>query len=78
MWWIISSVLFSQWTALLAVVLALLYKWATANHKYFEKQNIAFEKPLPLVGNLWEVIQKRENYAETIQRFYAKFKHNKV
>lgn len=74
MWAVISSILFSQWTAILLILCGILYKWATAKYKFFEGKNIPFEKPYPWVGNLGGIFRKRENFASLIARLYLKFK----
>lgn len=74
MWTIISSILFSQWTAILLILCGILYKLGTAKYKFFEKKNIPFEKPFPWVGNLGGIFRKHENFPSLIEKLYLKFR----
>lgn len=63
-------------TALIVFVLWF-YKRITRNHDYFEKQGIVFEKPLPMVGNIWPLITKKEGMIQFIERYYNTYKNEK-
>lgn len=71
---ILSSILFSQWTAIVVVLCVIIYKYGTAKYGFFEEKNIPYEKPFPLVGNLGGIFRKRESYATVAKRLYLKFK----
>ncbi|KAG5670375.1 hypothetical protein PVAND_000645 [Polypedilum vanderplanki] len=55
-----------------------IYKKATKNAKFFEKQGVPFKKPLPFVGNSLRLLMKKENMIESLMDYYEKFKHSSV
>lgn len=59
------------------VFLWLAYKWLVANFDYFEKLGIPFEKPLPLFGNMFDLVFQRESMVEIAGRNYRQFKDSK-
>lgn len=77
MWWILSSIFLSQWTAVVIVLILLLYRWGTAHYKFFEERQIEYERPYPFVGNLWSIVRQKENFVEILERLYTKYKHKK-
>ena len=54
-----------------------LYKWLTRNDSVFKKQGIPSEKPLPVIGNLWRLIAKKEGNCQFLERLYYKFGNSK-
>jgi hypothetical protein len=60
-----------------AVLLCLLYKWATSDFDYFEKLGVPFEKPLPLVGNLLDLVLQKRSSVDIYRSSYEKFKNSK-
>jgi hypothetical protein len=63
--------------SILIVALFLLHKWLTSHDGQFEEQGIAFDKPLPVIGNFWPLITKKEGIAHFLERYYDKFEHEK-
>jgi hypothetical protein len=63
--------------SIIIVALFLLYKWLTSNDGQFEEQGIAFDKPLPVIGNLWPLCTKKEGMVQFVERYYHKFEHEK-
>jgi hypothetical protein len=59
--------------ALLVGALTLIYKWLTKGYDQFEKQGIAHDKPLPLIGNMWPLVTKREGIVQFLGRNYYSF-----
>jgi hypothetical protein len=59
------------------VALFLMYKWLTSNDGQFEEQGIAFDKPLPVIGNLWPLFTKKEGIVQFLERYYHKFENEK-
>lgn len=55
------------------MLLYLLYKWSTANHDYFAKLGLSYEKPLPIFGNLLNMVLGRESLIDITKRCYDKF-----
>ncbi|XP_037032229.1 cytochrome P450 9e2-like [Bradysia coprophila] len=60
------------------VLLYLLYKWSTASHDYFRKRGIQFEEPLPLAGNLLNMVLGRESIVDITKRSYYNFEGSKI
>jgi hypothetical protein len=60
-----------------AVLVWLLYKWSTSGFDYFEKLGIPFEKPLPLVGNLLDLVLQKRSSLDIYRSSYEKFKNFK-
>ncbi|KAJ6643387.1 putative cytochrome P450 9f2 [Pseudolycoriella hygida] len=59
-------------------VVYVLYKWLTRNDEFFLKRGIPYEKPLPIVGNLLELVLQRKSFVDVIQRIYVKNKRSKI
>lgn len=63
------------YTALLCLVLIfLLYKHATRNFDYWKKKNVPFVKPIPFLGNFYEVFTLKTVMGECIAKMYRQFK----
>jgi hypothetical protein len=62
---------------LIPIAVYLFYKWATATHDFFEKQGIAYSKPLPLLGSDFSLLFKKQPLVVTLMEFYNKHKHEK-
>ncbi|XP_055539818.1 probable cytochrome P450 9f2 [Wyeomyia smithii] len=63
---------------LLALVVYLVYRWSVATFDYFEKRGVPFVKPLPLVGNLWPVIRRKQHPVDAAILGYEKFPQNRL
>ncbi len=64
--------------AILALVLIyLFYKWSISTFDYFEKQNIPFRKPYPLVGTNGNMITNSKSLMEMMPEFYNEFENEK-
>lgn len=62
--------------SVVVVILFWLFKRLT-NDDYYEGQGIVHEKPLPIVGNIWPLMTKKEGMVQYIERLYHKFKNEK-
>lgn len=58
------------------VIFVWLYKRLTHDDN-FEGQGIAHEKPLPIVGNIWPMLSRKEGIVQLLERLYHKFKSEK-
>jgi hypothetical protein len=67
----------SFWLYLIPVALYLLYKWATSTYDYFEKQGIAFRKPIPLLGTNSNMITRRQTFTDALDSWYKEFPNEK-
>lgn len=55
----------------------LAYKWSIDGQDYFEKLKLPFEKPLPLVGNMMDIVLHRQSLIDITRRSYDKYKSSK-
>ncbi|CAD7083929.1 unnamed protein product [Hermetia illucens] len=62
---------------LVSISLLIFYKWATSTFDFFAKRNIAFDKPIPLFGNLGEVVFQKGTLFHVVRRLYSKYKKRK-
>lgn len=62
---------------LILFALYLAYKWSVDNFDYYEKIGVPFKKPLPLFGNMLDLIMQKESMVEMMQKSYVKFKKAK-
>lgn len=63
------------YTVLLSIILLfLLYKHATRNFDYWKNRNVPFIKPLPFVGNFYEVCTLKTVMGECIAKLYRQVK----
>ena len=62
---------------LAAIAVYFIYKWAVANHDFFEKQGIPFIKPLPLLGSNAGIYFKKQPFVVSMMNDYNKFKNEK-
>ena len=53
------------------------YKWATANNDYFEKKDIAFSKPVFLLGANSNMFINKRSLPEAVETWYNEFKNEK-
>ncbi|XP_058453638.1 cytochrome P450 9e2-like [Malaya genurostris] len=49
------------------------YRWSTSTFDFFEKQNVPFVKPIPLVGGLWSFVTGKMNIIDTVSKGYHMF-----
>lgn len=63
---------------LLILVLAfLIYKWSVAGFDYFDKIGVPYEKPLPIFGNMLDIVIQRRPMIEVTQKSYEMFKNSR-
>lgn len=55
----------------------LVYKWSVSNFDYFEKIGLEYEKPLPLVGNMLNLVIGKQSIIDLTKGGYEKFKKSK-
>lgn len=60
----------SQWIILVGLVAVLLYYYTTYTFDYFAKRGVPFIKPLPLFGNMFEIIFRYDLLMDVIQKAY--------
>lgn len=58
-------------------VVCLGYKWLTKDFDYFEKIGIPFERPVPLAGNMLDIILQRRSLIELTRKSYENYKKSK-
>ncbi|CAD7083927.1 unnamed protein product [Hermetia illucens] len=73
----VLSVLWSQWTLFLAILLFVAYKWLTSTYDFFEKKNVQYEKPTIFFGNFRGLLLRQESVFDMFKRIYMKFKDYK-
>jgi cytochrome P450 family 9 len=64
------------WFAIIAVAY-LFYKWATANNDYFEKREVAFIKPLFLIGSYSNLFVNKMSLSDVVRKWYNQVKDEK-
>lgn len=52
-----------------------IYKKVVEDLQYFDKYDVKYEKPLPIFGNLFKMLMQKENFIQTIDRLYNKYKN---
>lgn len=62
---------------LVPLVLYLIYKWTISTFDFFEKQGIAFRKPVPLFGTNANFIFQKKAFTENLDIWYDEFKNEK-
>jgi hypothetical protein len=60
-----------------ASLLWLYFKWINNDKEFFQSQDIKFEKPLPLIGNLLPILLKNEGITQMLKRFYSIYENEK-
>lgn len=60
---------------LIPILGTLLYKYATRNFNYWKDRGIPYVKPLPLFGNILEVVTTRKQIGHFFADLYKEFKH---
>lgn len=74
MLWSIMSLVLSQWTWLLPVVLYFVYREIMAPFTFFSDRGIAFKKPYPIFGNTGGMTLHRESMFDLVVNNYNDFK----
>lgn len=64
-------------TAFMAVVIFLVYKWATQNDDYFEKKGVPALKPTLFFGNSVDFFTKKVDLIEFVRKLYDDFPNEK-
>lgn len=59
------------------VILFWIYKRLTSSDDTLEAQEIAHEKPLPIVGNILPLILQKESGSHFFERLYKKFSNER-
>lgn len=62
---------------LIPIAIYLFYKWATANYDFFEKQEVAFIKPIPFFGSNFSLFFKKKPLVDTMLEEYHRFENEK-
>jgi hypothetical protein len=65
------------WIILGFVAIFLFYKWSISNYDYFEKQGVAFRKPVPFFGANLNMFWNRQPITDLIQKWYHEFEDEK-
>ncbi|CAD1473360.1 unnamed protein product [Heterotrigona itama] len=63
--------------AVVMAVLAVVYHRATRSFCFFEKRGIPYVKPVPFLGNLWEVFLRQISFAELAEKLYNVYPESK-
>ncbi|XP_055852653.1 probable cytochrome P450 9f2 [Episyrphus balteatus] len=58
---------------LFGLLAILLYKWSTSTFEFFEKRNVPYNKPLPLIGNQKDFIFRKVSMFENVINHYNQF-----
>lgn len=62
------------WIIVLPVAfIGLLYKYSTRNFGYWKKRCVIGPKPLPFLGNIWDVIILRASISDLLRNLYQSF-----
>lgn len=59
----------SVFVILVSTLLALIYKWSTSTFNYWKHRNVPFVQPLPLVGNIADVMTNKCNIGYLFKKF---------
>jgi hypothetical protein len=59
------------------VIFWLVYKWSVETFDYYDKIGIPYEKPMPLVGNMWKLVTQKESFVDITRESYRKFKKSR-
>ena len=70
----IESVVLDTFMLLVVLVLCL-YLYLTRHFNYWNKRGIPFVKPLPLFGNLKEVVLQKNYIGSVLGEIYSEYKH---
>lgn len=62
---------------LFAVFVWLFYKWSVNTFDYYEKLGVPYEKPIPLFGNMLNLVLGKQSMVELTQNSYDNFKKSK-
>lgn len=54
----------------IGVLLFIVYKWSISTYDFFEKKEIAFIKPIPLFGNMKEMLLKKSDFLTFAKNLY--------
>jgi type II secretory pathway component PulF len=60
--------------ALIVVIAALLYYYATRNYGYWKERGVTFIQPLPLVGSMFKLVTLQEHIGTFFYKVVRKFK----
>ncbi|KRT80206.1 cytochrome P450 [Oryctes borbonicus] len=56
-----------------AIICCVCYAWWKKNKNYWKRRGVPFEKPLPILGNMLDVVLMKQNLAEVIGNLYFKY-----
>lgn len=60
-------------TILICTVSLALYKYLTNNFDYWKKRNVPYVKPLPLIGNFWDILTLKLSIGHYLEKLYKQF-----
>lgn len=52
-------------------ILFLIYKYCTRNSEYWRKRNVPSLNPIPMIGNLWELITLKASFGMFLRQMYC-------
>ncbi|KAH8417476.1 hypothetical protein KR222_000725 [Zaprionus bogoriensis] len=61
-----------EYLAIVVVLLVLAYRWSTANYGFFAERGIEYDKPIPFVGSMWQMIARKKSMFDMIVDLYNK------
>ncbi|XP_013101421.1 probable cytochrome P450 9f2 [Stomoxys calcitrans] len=64
--------MWTEFLILVSVALYLFYRWATAYKDFFRDRGLPYCKPVPMVGNFWEMILRRKSMFDIVIDLYNK------
>ncbi|GJQ70005.1 Cyp6g1 [Trypoxylus dichotomus] len=59
------------------ILCVLCYVWLKKHQSYWKQKNVPFEKPIPLVGNMLDVVLMKQNMANVVGTLYFKYLHER-
>lgn len=74
----ISELLSHKWYIINTIVCLVLYQTVLRTWNRFTKQNIKFDRGIPVLGSHYRVMMGRQSIAEGFQKLYEKFPNEKI
>lgn len=63
----------SEWLIAVLTILIVTYYLLTRKLNFFKDRGVNYIKPLPIVGNMLDVVLAKRNLPDILQYFYDKF-----
>lgn len=63
----------SSWTTVCSIVFGIcccFYYWSIRTYDFWRKRNVPYVKPVPLFGNMFRFLIRKDNYAEIVTKMY--------